>query len=552
MGTMAFHLLPIFALFCVMISGSKASLPAEDYWHSKLPNTPIPQELLKLLQPADLGGNTTFWDMGFNDGQNSPKGMDEKRKNSEKDFMEGSEDKRSKYGRRYDEAFVEGTDDKRQKYGKRYDEAFVEGVDDKRAKYGKRYDEAFVEGVDDKRAKYGKRYDEAFVKGVDDKRAKYGKRYDEAFVEGVDDKRAKYGKRYDEAFTENVDDKREKYGKRYDEAFTENVDDRREKYGKRYDEAFTESVDDRREKYGKRYDEAFTESVDDKRQKYGKRYDEAFVEGTDDKRQKYGKRYDEAFVEGTDDKRQKYGKRYDEAFVESVDDKRQKYGKRYETKFNKHALPNSTVFFLQKDLHVGQKMKLHITKSTNEAKFLPRKVAESIPFSSKKIAEMLERFSVKPESLQAKIIKKTVDDCESVGIKGEDRFCPTSLESLIDFTVSHIGNKAQVLYNEVDKPTRMQEYTIMGVKMVGENQVVCHKQKYPYALYYCHSISATKVYTAPLVGADGTKAKAVVVCHSDTSNWNPGHLAFLMLKIKPGEGTVCHFIRSDTLVWSSN
>eukprot|EP00257_Ricinus_communis_P028364 XP_025015778.1 BURP domain protein RD22 isoform X3 [Ricinus communis] len=57
MATIDFHLLPIFALFCVMVSGSKASLPAEDYWHSKLPNTPIPQELLKLLHPAvALGG----------------------------------------------------------------------------------------------------------------------------------------------------------------------------------------------------------------------------------------------------------------------------------------------------------------------------------------------------------------------------------------------------------------------------------------------------------------------------------------------------------------
>ncbi|EEF39169.1 Embryonic abundant protein VF30.1 precursor, putative [Ricinus communis] len=157
-----------------------------------------------------------------------------------------------------------------------------------------------------------------------------------------------------------------------------------------------------------------------------------------------------------------------------------------------------------------------------------------------------------PESLQAKIIKLAVEECGLSEVKGEDRSCPTSLESLLDFTIAHIGNKVELLFNEIDKPTRMQDYTITGVKMVGENQVVCHKQRYPYAVYYFHSVNATKVYVASLAGADGTRAKAVAVCHSDTSSWAAGHLALLMLNLKPGEGPICHFIRSDTIVWTSN
>ncbi|EEF27848.1 Dehydration-responsive protein RD22 precursor, putative [Ricinus communis] len=218
--------------------------------------------------------------------------------------------------------------------------------------------------------------------------------------------------------------------------------------------------------------------------------------------------------------------------MEDMDNAKSKYGKHYDIE----GLDDVS------NLHVGQKMKIYIPKPTNKAKFMPRQVAESMPFSSEKLPVILERFSVKRESLQAKKIKETIENYESTGIKGEDKYCPTSLESLIDFIVSHIDRQA----------TSMQEYTTMGVKMLGENQVVCHKQKYPYAVYYCHSINATKVYAVALGGADGTKAKALAVCHLDTSSWNPRYLAFLMLKIKPGEGTICHFIKSNTLVWSSN
>ncbi|KAJ9164311.1 hypothetical protein P3X46_023907 [Hevea brasiliensis] len=479
MASMEFHLLSFFALlFVLVVVRGDASVPAEVYWHSKLPNTPIPQDLLNLLQ--HMGDKYTYWDMGFN------------------------------------------------------------------------ADETLVPS-DDRRIKYGKRYEQAFAEDTNDRREKYGKRYEQAFAEDTSDRREKYGKRYEQAFAEDTNDRREKYGKRYEQAFTEDTTtDRREKYGKRYEQAFAEDTSDRREKYGKRYEQAFAEDTSDRREKYGKRYEQAFAEDTSDRREKYGKRYEQAFAEDTSDRREKYGKRYEQAFAEDTTDRREKYGKRYERKFNKHALPNSTVFFLPNDLHVGKRMRLHITKSSNKARILPQQVADTLPFSTNNLAEILKRFSVKPESRQGKMIKQTVEDCESPAIKGEDRYCPRSLESLVDFGVKHVGNKAQVLMNEVDKPTREQEYTIMGVKFIGENHVVCHKQKYPYAVYYCHALKGTKVYMAPVIGADGTKAKAVAICHTDTSNWNPGHLAFLLLNMKPGEGTVCHFIRSDTFVMVSS
>ncbi|EEF39407.1 hypothetical protein RCOM_0586060 [Ricinus communis] len=51
------------------------------------------------------------------------------------------------------------------------------------------------------------------------------------------------------------------------------------------------------------------------------------------------------------------------------------------------------------------------------------------------------------------------------------------------------------------------------------------------------------------MGIDGSKATAAVVCHLDTSAWNPKQFAFQVLKVKPGGPPICHFLNIDTIVW---
>ncbi|KAK4558862.1 hypothetical protein RGQ29_008212 [Quercus rubra] len=218
-----------------------------------------------------------------------------------------------------------------------------------------------------------------------------------------------------------------------------------------------------------------------------------------------------------------------------------------------HDDPNVALFFLEKDLHPGTKMNLHFTKNTNTATFLSREVANSIPFSSNKVADIFNRFSVKPGSMEADIIQSTIEECEKTGIKGEEKYCATSLESMVDFSTSKLGKDVQAISTEVGKETQMQKYTIVpGVKKVGSDKsVVCHKQNYVYAVFYCHATETTQAYMVPLEGADGTKAKAVAVCHTNTSEWNPKHLAFQVLKVKPGTVPVCHFLPEDHVVWAS-
>ena len=101
-----------------------------------------------------------------------------------------------------------------------------------------------------------------------------------------------------------------------------------------------------------------------------------------------------------------------------------------------HNYPNVALFFLEKDMHQGARMNLHFTKSTIPIPFLPKNIANSIPFSSIKLPERLSKFSVKQNTLESETIKDTISECEAPGIKGQEKYCATSLEKMLDFTTT--------------------------------------------------------------------------------------------------------------------
>ncbi|XP_076909958.1 BURP domain protein RD22-like [Bidens hawaiensis] len=213
--------------------------------------------------------------------------------------------------------------------------------------------------------------------------------------------------------------------------------------------------------------------------------------------------------------------------------------------------PNVALFFTENNLHQGAEFNLHFTKNDQKSTFLPRKVADSIPFSSNKLPQIYEEFSVKPDSVEAEMMKQTLNECENTGIEGEEKYCATSLESMVDFSTTKLGKNVRAISTEVNnkESTSLQKYQIEAAKTLAANKaVVCHKQNYPYAVFYCHKTVSTKVYAVSMVGADGTKAKAVAVCHTDTAKWNPKHLAFQVLKVKPGTVPICHFLPEDHVV----
>ncbi|GFS35399.1 BURP domain-containing protein [Actinidia rufa] len=110
----------------------------------------------------------------------------------------------------------------------------------------------------------------------------------------------------------------------------------------------------------------------------------------------------------------------------------------------------------------------------------------------------------KLDSKEAKIMKKAVKECEEPGTKGEEKYGATSLESMVDFSTNKLGKNIQGVSTE---------------KRAGDKTTV----------FYCHKKQTTKAYVVSLVAADSTKAKAMAVCHMDTSAWNSKHLACLWL-----------------------
>nr|CAD1824095.1 unnamed protein product [Ananas comosus var. bracteatus] len=212
-------------------------------------------------------------------------------------------------------------------------------------------------------------------------------------------------------------------------------------------------------------------------------------------------------------------------------------------------------FFLEKDLRPGKKMTLYFPELTFAPAFLPRKEADSIPFSVEKLPEVLGRFAIQPDSIEAQWMRKTARDCEAPAMKGEKKFCATSLESMVDFSTSSLGTRDVRAVSTIvaKKGAPKQEYTIVssGVrKLAGSDGVVCHMEAYAYAVFYCHMVGSTRAYMVKMVGKDGAAVDAVAVCHADTAAWNPKHLAFQVLKVKPGTVPICHFLLQDHVVWT--
>jgi len=224
-----------------------------------------------------------------------------------------------------------------------------------------------------------------------------------------------------------------------------------------------------------------------------------------------------------------------------------------------HMDPSSRIFFFMEDIKVGKTMPIYFPKRdpSTSPRFLPREEADSIPFSVNQIPHLLEFFSFSQDSPQAKAIEDTLRHCESEPIKGETKFCATSLESMLDFASAVLGRfkpNFQVLTTShlTKSTTRFQNYTILKipVEISAPKMVACHTMPYPYAIFFCHSQeSENKVFKVTLGGENGDRVEAIAVCHMDTSQWSPNHVSFLVLGVLPGTSSVCHFFSADNLLW---
>ncbi|KAL3515187.1 hypothetical protein ACH5RR_022089 [Cinchona calisaya] len=218
------------------------------------------------------------------------------------------------------------------------------------------------------------------------------------------------------------------------------------------------------------------------------------------------------------------------------------------------------VFFNEEDLKLGNKIPIYFPIKGPSAKppLLSREQADSIPFSSSKLPYLLQLFSFSKDSPQANAMADTLSHCEFKPGKGEIKFCATSLESMLDSALNVFGSKTPfkvLTTNHLKDQTTsiLQNYTIQDEPKVisSSKMVACHTMSYPYAVYYCHSQeSDTKLFKVLLLGENGNKVDAMAICHMDTSDWDPNHVAFCVLKSVPGRSSpVCHFFPADHLVW---
>ncbi|GAB4860836.1 hypothetical protein Ancab_035998 [Ancistrocladus abbreviatus] len=210
-----------------------------------------------------------------------------------------------------------------------------------------------------------------------------------------------------------------------------------------------------------------------------------------------------------------------------------------------------SMFFLKKDLQVGKEMTLQFPLNKIVA-FLPRPIAESLPFSLSKLPQILSHFKVNPQSEEAQHIKGTLRRCEFESPINKEKYCATSLESMVDYVTSKLGKEVKALSSLIPKKNKMQ-YTVQDVTMLGDKHPVmtCHKTNYPFAVFYCHLHSAIVPYMVSLIATDGTQVKALATCHSKTSQWNPKNVAFQVLNVKSGT-TICHFLGEHDVLWLQN
>eukprot|EP00252_Welwitschia_mirabilis_P014414 TRINITY_DN3167_c0_g1_i1.p1 TRINITY_DN3167_c0_g1~~TRINITY_DN3167_c0_g1_i1.p1 ORF type:complete len:386 (+),score=-14.04 TRINITY_DN3167_c0_g1_i1:53-1210(+) len=221
---------------------------------------------------------------------------------------------------------------------------------------------------------------------------------------------------------------------------------------------------------------------------------------------------------------------------------------------NKTADPSLSVFLLREDLRVGKRLNLQLRNADDAATayFLPRAVSEAIPFSSEKLSVAMKKLGVEPQAETAEAMKETLAECERPAVVGEKKFCATSLESMVDFARSSLNAQhvEAMVTDDVEKGRR--GYAIVGLSWSprARKSVACHEQNYPYAVFYCHETEGTDTAKVALKREDdGSRLEAVAVCHSDTSAWNPRHVAFKLLKIQPGSAPVCHFLPTNHIVW---
>ncbi|CAN6361735.1 unnamed protein product [Urochloa humidicola] len=226
------------------------------------------------------------------------------------------------------------------------------------------------------------------------------------------------------------------------------------------------------------------------------------------------------------------------------------------------------LFFHEEQVRVGTTMTVSFSPAAVPA-ILPHAAAAKVPsFGNLTAADVAAMFHIAPGSTaMISQVADTLRTCQAAApphshTGSERNACATSLEDIVRAAMRTLGTVAAgagaggvwVAASEIPRAgLPLQPYAVEAIAVLdGDRHVACHDEPYPYAVFRCHKIglSMTKAYVVSLRGLrDGRKVDMAVICHLDTSDWNPAYPAFEMMHTKPGESSVCHFLPYANLLF---
>ncbi|CAN6329103.1 unnamed protein product [Urochloa humidicola] len=420
------------------------------------------------------------------------------------------------------------------------------------------YQGAQVEGDDSKMGRFPIIYQGAQGEGDDSKMGRFPIIYQGAQVEGDDSKMGMFPIIYQGAQVEGDDSKMGRFPIIYKGAQVEGDDSKMGRFPIIYQGAQVEGDDSKMGRFPIIYQGAQVEGDDSKMGRFPIIYQGAQVEGDNSKMGRFPIIYQGAQVDGDESKITR---------VHRHNGAHKIYGSQMEGDEHKHSLSHGhnhvrlpkaaeDLFFFEKSLEIGSTRSTVIPLTGLNPPFLHHEASKSIPFSPRNLTSIINMLA--PASFtMIDDISFTLHRCENPteqAINGEKAGCSTSIESYLDLIVSILGtSQARAFSADVPKEGIVsQRYTIASVRLLTHSQsiLVCHDMAYPYKVFYCHMSFPTRVYQAKLVSeVNGSSLDALVVCHLDTSSWDPEHVFFKLMHVKPGQTTACHYLNRGSMVW---
>ncbi|CAN6197919.1 unnamed protein product [Urochloa humidicola] len=218
----------------------------------------------------------------------------------------------------------------------------------------------------------------------------------------------------------------------------------------------------------------------------------------------------------------------------------------------------------------GTKIHLYIDRAAAlHSAYLRCDIADSIPMSTENFKDITAMFA--PVSLSmARDMWSTLASCEHPQeVANQKKACTTSLKSMHGFSALALGTSdLRAFSTPLDVPEEgisspSQRYEVAEVRAITTkattNTVMCHSMNFPVALFLCHAVNPTRVYEVTLQREYGVvtpesrapaMVHALVVCHVNTSGFDPTLRYWVKLGLKPGEAPVCHFLTRGDVLWA--